>query len=292
MTCYFRVTAIALASLSVIARTSLAAAEPASPPGWSFQFTSYSWASWLTGEGGVAGRTFDVAMDPIDVIDHLDWDQIPVWMSYAEARNGRLFLFNDIVYAKLEGSGDFAVSRNRRLTSLSLGADVEADVEQLMIELGAGYAAGQWGTSGAAGFTALDLLAGARYWRQEVDLSVDVTASLNILGLAFSGNRAIARSGAVDWVDPFIGARLRHQLAPGEEIVLRGDIGGFGAGSDFTWQAIATYNWHLCDFAGMPIEGYAGYRALSVDYQQGSGLKEYEFNVIQHGPVVGMTSRF
>ncbi|MDX2306665.1 MAG: hypothetical protein NW216_00325 [Hyphomicrobium sp.] len=231
-------------------------------------------------------------MDPIDVVERLDWDQIPVWMSYAEARNGRLFLFNDIVYAKLADSGNFAVSRNRGRASLSLGADIEADVEQLTIELGAGYGVAQWGTSGAAGFTALDLLAGARYWRQEVDLSVDVTASLNILGLTVSGSRAIARSGEVEWVDPFIGARLRHQLADGAEIDLRGDIGGFGAGSDFTWQASATYNWHLCDFAGMPIEGYAGYRGLSVDYQQGAGLRQYEYNVIQHGPVVGMTSRF
>ncbi len=213
-------------------------------------------------------------------------------MSYAEARHGRMFLFNDIVYAKLAGSSDFAASRNRRLTSLSLGAEIEADVEQLTVELGAGYALGQWGTAGTTGFTALDVFAGARYWRQEVDLSVDVSADLNILGLAISGNRAFARSGAVDWVDPFIGARLSHQLAPGEEIVLRGDIGGFGAGSDFTWQAIATYNRHLCDFAGMPIDAYLGYRAISVDYQQGSGLKEYEYDVIQHGPVVGLTSHF
>jgi hypothetical protein len=119
-----------------------------------------------------------------------------------------------------------------------------------------------------------------------------LTGTLNILGLTISGNRAIASSGSVDWLDPFIGARLRHQLAPGEEIVVRGDIGGFDVGSDLTWQAMATYNWHLCDFAGMPIDGYFGYRALSVDYEQGSGLKQYEFDVIQHGPVVGMTSRF
>jgi hypothetical protein len=32
------------------------------------------------------------------------------------------------------------------------------------------------------------------------------------------GNRAIAKSGSVDWVDPFIGARVRQQLAawPGD----------------------------------------------------------------------------
>ena len=45
-------------------------------------------------------------------------------------------------------------------------------------------------------------------------------------------------SGSVDWADPFIGARLQHQLAPSQEITLRGDVGGFGAGSQFSWQAM------------------------------------------------------
>jgi hypothetical protein len=57
------------------------------------------------------------------------------------------------------------------------------------------------------------------------------------LGITISGNRAIASSGSVDWVDPFIGARVRHQLAPGQEIVLRGDVGGFGAGIGYPFLA-------------------------------------------------------
>lgn len=284
----------AVLSLAGMLGSSAASANgPQSPtPGWTIAFTSYSWLSWLDGHGGVAGRKFDVEMDPIQLIEHLDWDQIPVWMSYAEARNGRFSFFNDIVYSKLEGSADFAVSRTRRFTGLSLSGDVEAEVEQATIELGAAYAIAQWGQPGAGGFTAFDVLAGGRYWHQEVDLAVDVTATLNVVGLTRSGNRAFAKSGSVDWIDPFIGGRFRHTLAPGQEIVVRGDVGGFGAGSDFTWQAIATYNWHMCQFAGMEIDGYVGYRALSVDYEQGSGLRQYEYDVIQHGPVLGMTSRF
>lgn len=266
--------------------------DPGAVPGWSFVFTTYGWGSWLKGQGGVAGRTFDVDVDPIDLIKHLDWDQIPVWMSYAEARRGRFSLFNDIVYAKVAGDGEFATTRRRRFSSLSLAGDVEADVEQATIELGAAYAVGQWGAPGATGFTAVDVLAGARYWHQEVDLAVDVTAKLNVLGLTVSGNRAFAHSGSVDWVDPFVGLRLRHQLSAGEEIVLRGDVGGFDAGSNFSWQALATYGWKICNFNGLEMDGYIGYRALSVDYEQGSGLRRYEYDVIQHGPVMGMTTRF
>jgi hypothetical protein len=35
-----------------------------------------------------------------------------------------------------------------------------------------------------------------------------------------------------------------------------------------------------------------GYRALSVHYAQGEGRRRYEFDVLQHGPVLGLSMRF
>ena len=35
-----------------------------------------------------------------------------------------------------------------------------------------------------------------------------------------------------------------------------------------------------------------GYKALSVDYSGGSGLTQYEFDMIMHGPIVGVMARF
>ena len=145
------------------------------------------------------------------------------------------------------------------------------------------------------GSTAFDLLAGARYWHQEVDVSADLTATVALsgpLGLTISGSRAIAKSGSVDWVDPFVGARLRQQLAAGQEFVLRGDVGGFGAGSQFSWQAIATYNSPLCEIHGIPVDGYVGFRALSADFSQGSGRSKFEWDNVIYGPVIGATMRF
>ena len=93
-------------------------------------------------------------------------------------------------------------------------------------------------------------------------------------------------------LNPFVGARLRYVPAPGEEIAIRGDVGGFGAGSKFTWQAMATYNWLLCTHGPLTLDGYVGWRALSVDYETGEGYSRYEFDVLQHGPVLGLTGRF
>ena len=106
-----------------------------------------------------------------------------------------------------------------------------------------------------------------------------LAGTVNVDGLIVSGDRALARSGGVEWVDPFVGARIRFQPARGEEIVVRGDVGGFGAASKFTWQALATYNWQICTQAPMLIAGYACWRALSVDYAQGTGVERYEFDV-------------
>jgi hypothetical protein len=35
-----------------------------------------------------------------------------------------------------------------------------------------------------------------------------------------------------------------------------------------------------------------GYKALSVDYAQGSGVSRYEYDVTMHGPIFGIPARF
>ena len=38
--------------------------------------------------------------------------------------------------------------------------------------------------------------------------------------------------------------------------------------------------------------GLIGYKALYADYAQGQGRKRYEFDILQHGPVVGISLRW
>lgn len=230
---------------------------------WKFSLATYAWLPWISGDLDVRGRSFDVDVAPNDILRSLDWSTLPVWMSYAELRNGPLTFFNDIVWTALEDGQGF----NRKFIS----GDVQVDYTQLTVELGAAYAV--WSQGGAT----VDVLAGGRYWRQSTDVYVDLGSGL-----------ALDRSATVDWVDPFIGARLIQPVAPGQSILVRGDVGGFGAGSDFSWQALATYNMKLCETGGTVIDGYFGYRALAVDYSEGS----YELDVVQHGPVMGLTMNF
>jgi hypothetical protein len=96
----------------------------------------------------------------------------------------------------------------------------------------------------------------------------------------------------VTWVDPLVGLRLRHQFTPGHELTLSGDVGGFGAGSEFSWQAIGAYRFALAQAYGATWSGLLGYRALYVDYSKGAGDTLYQFDMLQHGPIAGISARF
>jgi hypothetical protein len=256
---------------------------------WVLSFTPYGWLVGLNGTSTVKGRTTDVSVDFSQVLDHLDG---PPWMSYVEARNGRFALYNDTIYAPLGADA----SRTKSLGGLSLDATLGADIELTIIEVGAVYEIAKWWHGGGGGAfarsTAIDLLAGARYWHQDASINLALTGTLNTAGLSVTGNRAIGRSGGVDWVDPLVGLRLRHQLAPGQELVLRGDIGGFDVGSQFSWNVLAAYSWRIGVHNGATYSGLLGYRALSADYEQGSGATRYEYNATLHGPIVGLTVNF
>ena len=207
---------VLLISFQVAESGELRAAEFSSTPQgasdtWTFSFTTYAWTPWISGDLTIKGRSFDVDVTAGQVLDALDWSGIPAWFSYAEARNGRLVLFNDIAYAKLAGSKSFAKTGPLGIATLS--GNVEADYEQAIVEVGAAYEIWSGNHSGL-GASALDVLAGGRYWHQDATLSANALLNVGVppAGLDFEGGRVIARSGSVDWVDPFIGARLRQQI--------------------------------------------------------------------------------
>lgn len=102
---------------------------------------------------------------------------------------------------------------------------------------------------------------------------------------------ARAVSGNLEWVDPFIGGRLRHRFGGDKELTVEGDVGGFGVGSDFSWQVVATYGFDLTCM-GTPIHTLVGYRALAVDYSERGPHGENALDFIQHGPVMGVQLRW
>src|SRR5262245_59615074 len=257
-------------------------ALPAPRP-WTVIFAPYGWMPGLNGNTTVRGRTRDIDVGPFRVLEHIDG--VP-GMGYAEARNGPLALYGDIIYAPLS----VGASRARSFDRVSLDASGGVDIRETIIEAGAAYEVGKWHFF--TGWTAVDLLAGARYWRESVDINLALSATLDTAGLILTRGRAIARSGDVEWVDPLVGLRLRQQLAPGHDLLSRGDLGGFDAGSQFSWNVLAAYSFEMGVYHGMTLSGMFGYRALAVDFEEGSGFTKHGLDVILRGPVLGLTVSF
>jgi len=270
---------------------------PVRPNEWQMSFAPYAWLPWLTGDLTIKGQTADVDTNIFALLGESDsvlpWqtDTIIPWMGYMEARKGKMSAYLDTIYAKVALSGS-AVRQANPLPNLSLGASGQAGVnfKYAVIEAGAAYEIGRWG---ARGDTTVDLFAGARYWHQELSLSLAIEGAFTLPN-GFQRSGGVVGSGTLsaDWVDPLVGLRVRYGISPGQGLVLRGDIGGFGAASDFTWQVVTTYNFELGETHGILWSGVVGYRALYADYSEGAGSSRYAYDLLQHGPLLGLKMRF
>jgi hypothetical protein len=254
-------------------------------PAWSFTFVPYGWLTSLDGTQTVRGRSVKVDASFIDIVEKSD--TLVALMGTFVARKGPFSVYSDVVWSKVGVEGNNVRTRTPAPgISGTVGRSLGLDIEMAIVEVGASYEVAR------AGPLSVDLLGGVRYWYQEADVSLDIVGTVDIGDLERTGALGIARSGSVDWVDPVFGARLRYTVAPGHELFLRGDVGGFGLGSDFSWQAIGGYGFDFGAWQGITFSGIVGYRALYVDYAQGFGRTRYEFDMLQHGPVLGVSMRF
>ncbi|HSD92049.1 MAG TPA: hypothetical protein VLB11_03380 [Methyloceanibacter sp.] len=268
---------------------------PPAPSGWQFSFTPYAWTINVNGDVTARGHTAEVNEDFFQIVDKSD--SILAWMSYFEARKGRVSFFTDFVWMDLGFPGRFQAKGSpfKRFPNavVNVAGKVQLDYESTIIQSGVAYEVAHW-QRGAGSFTALDVLGSARYWNQDLSLSLglsgSLTADLQRLGLKFKRSRsvAVARANDLEWVDPVVGARIRHQIAPGKHLNLEADVGGFGAGSEFSWQVVGRYGFDV-NCLGQPLHMVLGYRALSVDYSESGRFGKDGLDAVQHGPVMGVT---
>ena len=292
------ITSAATADLYTGAPRDMAVEPLASPSQWQFDFTPYAWLIGVNGNATARGRTVDFDVSFFDLVEKSD--SLMALTGYFEARKGPFSFFTDVVWQDLSFDAHRSASGNPfpKLpnVNITIKAKAELGYQSTVIQSGVFYQIAKWpGRDGA--YTALDLSGSARYWNEEVDVSLHVigtlTADIEKLGLVLQRSKsiAIAHSGTLEWVDPVVGARLRHQMASGAELILKGDVGGFGVGSDFSWQAVATYGFDINCF-GTPLRTVVGYRALAVDYSENGRFGKNGLDLVQHGPVMGVSLRW
>jgi opacity protein-like surface antigen len=126
------------------------------------------------------------------------------------------------------------------------------------------------------GRSPVDVIGGLRY--NKIDVKANIDASL----FALSGS--VDRRGDKDWVDPYIGVRVQHPVSGRWSLVGYADVGGFGVGSDFAYQAAIGLNYAVSKSATAKF----GYRHLNVDYDKG----DFAYDMKLDGVYIGVGLRF
>ena len=247
--------------IPVLTSSSIAGAQPASPASdeWELFLTPFLWGSGIDGTVGLAGREADFEASAKDLVKSLDFGI----MGNFEARRNRWSLGADVVYTDLgkdvtvESSGEIVES-----SSETPGAqNPRLDMSMTIIEGHVGYQVAN----------SLDVLAGVRGVNTSSSLATD------------AGTLAEVDGG---FVDPIVGGRFRRDLSEKLWVNLRGDVGGFGAGSDFSWFLSAVAGYRVSRLISLDF----GYRIWDLDFESDNDLKTLDVTLA--GFAGGLTFHF
>jgi hypothetical protein len=230
---------------------------PASQSDWHIVWVpAYLWLSGVNGNLGVAGKAIPVSASFSDVFDKTNIG----YMTAFDIRRKRVGLLTDFQYIDLssdEISTPFGL----------LYSSAHTDSQQYILD------PELYGRAYESPKLSVDGFAGIRYWhlRSNLDLRPGILPAFHA-------------SSSQDWVDPVLGARFRVNLKKGWFAMLKGDGGGFNAGSQVTWQ--------IYTGAGKEFKQryslFLGYRHLSVDYRNGGFI----YDVGLSGTLLGFSIRF
>jgi hypothetical protein len=224
----------------------------AADAGWKTEIAPYAWFAGISGDFTVKGQSANINESFSDLSKYLDFGGF----LHAETGKDRLAILFDTAYIKLSDSTTLAkVHMTESITEFG------AAFRLLGVESGPGLA--------------LDVLGGGRY--------MYLQGELNLFG-------TIDRTGRKDWIDPFVGARVRWGLTKNLLIVVRGDVGGFDIDrcSTSSWNAVGTIAYSFTDSFSVG----AGYKAYYDHYENGALFDKFEYNATMKGPFAGVGFTF
>jgi len=247
----------------MLAAAGMAAADPASAQsepgdaGTTIQITPYVWASGFGGtiRPGSAAPTVRVDKSFGELLKDID----AAFFISGLVKHDRFIVVADLTHSSSSRDG-LVPTGNPALPAIP----AEGRLRQTSVTALAGYRVVDQDN------VSLDLLAGGRAWWIRPKVAVP----------AFD----LSTSAKASFVDPIAATRLNVKLSPRWSVLFYGDIGGFGAGSDITTQAMATANLRVTKNVWLS----GGYRYLHVDYRSGN----IRADAALAGPLLGATIAF
>ncbi len=244
--------------LSLLAATPVRAQDAVTSEtgGWEFQISPYAWFVSLDGKAAtIRGLpAVDVDANFSDVWDNKNFGALTV----LEARRGRFGLKADLIYLDLEASkGNPIPGFNRTDAEFKTFVSTVSGAYRPFVE----------------GRTFLDVLAGARVWVTDTELTLRSSILPNL-----------SADEKETWVDPIVGTRGTFDLGSGFSLRGYGDIGGFGVSSDLTYQIYGGIGYRFKEWFSAEL----GYRVLDVDYDDDG----FVYDLTMHGPIAGFRFQF
>jgi hypothetical protein len=237
--------------LAALAATPSFAQAPADR--WQVTVAPYFMGAAMNGTTAVKGQELDVDMSFSDILDHLQFGA----MGLVVARNGNWGFGGDAIWMSLGANGT---------SPGPLAITGSADMKQ-----------------GAFAFYGLRRLASF------ADLMFGARVNTLQANLRFNGPGQSSADASKTWVDPIVGLQLRTPANGSRwHAQVYTEIGGFGLGSDFTWQVFPTFGVNLAKWASIEV----GYRWLDIDYKTGGDTTLFKWDVLTQGPVMGVAFRF
>jgi len=244
---------------------------------WEFELAPYVWMVSMNGDITVKGQTSEVDASFSDFLDDLVF-AAEAHFEATRTKGRKLGFWLDGTYMKLDSDANIG----------PISLDIETQFA--ILEGAFFYNLHEWELGSNSNsvnsdlnkqYITLDAYAGARYWYLDVELDFKGQGPIGV-----SGNLG----GDQNWVDPFIGLRSFIYLTDKSRIMLRTEFGGFDIGSaaDLTWLGGVFFGRLITK----RIELVLGYRALYLDYDDGSGNEEFAMDVWMHNPLIGLNFHF
>jgi len=238
--------------MSLIGLNNVSAQTIPSEDKWGFLVEPYLMFPYISGDIGIENlKEVQVDADPSDIFNNLHMAA----MLYLEAKNNEWAITSDLVYMNLQK--DVTPTRLIRSGTVTL--------KQTIWEVAGLYRVIPYLEVGIGG-------------RLNV-LTTDLDAERNVLP---EGSEELTGHHSVTFFDPILITRLTYNINGEWLFQFRGDLGGFGVGSDFTWQLQGYAGYRFSELFQLS----AGYRILSTDYETGDYEDQFIFNVNEFGPVI------
>jgi hypothetical protein len=227
---------------------------------WVIWAAPYLWGLSMDGDAQIGDEGADVDVPFSDILDDIN---IGV-MGFFDGRKGKLGYFFNPIYSRL------------RSTENVDAVKVRVTNDTAIVALGSYY---RWidkavtGWEGKeAGRIIVEPYAGVRWTHMRVEIDTNSEGQVD---------------DSEDWLDPFVGGRGLYAWNSHWDIALAADVGGFGIGSDSSWNAHLMLGYHF-NIGGREAIFRGGYRALHQDYDTGSGASQFQWDVTQSGPIAGL----